>query len=212
MIFYAVSDRRVAPCGDLIQQASGLIRGGVDWLQIREKDLPDRAVFGILKMLAPEARRFGVRLLVNGRPDLAAAAGASGVHLPSAGLPTREVRRSFPSPFVIVRSCHSLREAAQAGEEGADAVVIGPVFDTPSKAGMGQPFGLAALADACGRCAIPVLGIGGIDAGRIREVASTGAAGVAAIRLFFGMRAPILEIPELRAASGNTFDRQGVST
>lgn len=212
MIFYAVSDRRLAPAGDLLQQASALLRGGVDWLQIREKDLPDRALFGVLRMLVPEARRFGALLLVNGRPDLAAAAGAGGVHLPSDGLPTREVRLAFPRPFFIVRSCHSAPEVQRAQAEGADAAVLGPVYDTPSKAAMGTPLGLEALASACRLVSLPVLAIGGIDGGRLRDVAAAGAAGVAAIRLFFGMRAPVLQVPELRAALGNTFDRQGVST
>jgi len=210
MILYAVSDRRVVPSGDLIRQASGLLRGGVDWLQIREKDLPDRAQFQVLCALAPEARRFRALLLPNGRPDLAASAGVAGVHLPAAGLPTREVRRLFPPPFFVVRSCHGADEAALAEQDGADAVVLGPVFHTPSKARFGPPLGLAPLADACRRVSIPVLGIGGIDAGGARLVLGEGAAGVAAIRLFFEMRNPIADLPALRASLGNSFDHPHV--
>ena len=200
MILYAISDRRLAPRGDLLLQASGLIRAGIDWLQIREKDLPDRTLFQVLKALVPEARRFGAVLLVNGRPDLAAAAGASGVHLPSSGLPTAEVRRAFPPPFVIVRSCHGEEDLARAEEEGADAAVFGPVYATPSKAPFGPPLGVDRLREACAAVRMPVLALGGISRERLGEARDAGAAGVAAIRLFCSMGNPISELPALRAS------------
>ncbi len=145
MITYAITDRSLAPAGDLILQASGLIRAGIGWIQIREKDLSDRTLYAALRMLVPEARRFGARLLVNGRPDLAAAAGASGVHLPSDGLPTERVRRMFPAPFLVLRSCHSESEVLDAAAAGADAVTLGPVFETPSKAAYRLPHGAGAF-------------------------------------------------------------------
>jgi thiamine-phosphate pyrophosphorylase len=198
MILYAITDRRLHPRGDLLELASSLIRGGVDWLQVREKDLCDAALLGAVRVLSPEARRFGAKLLVNGRPDIAVLGGAHGVHLPSAGLPVAEVRRAFPPPFLIVRSCHNLREVRAAAEEGADAVVLGPVFETPSKAAYGRPLGLDALREACAASAVPVIGLGGIAEGNGRDVLDAGAAGLAAIRLFCGMGQPLAEIPALR--------------
>lgn len=198
MILYAISDRRLAGEGGLVGQLSSLIRGGTDWVQLREKDLPDRALFEVLKALRWEALRFGTRLLVNGRPDLALAAGASGVHLPAEGLPTKEVRRLCPSPLLVVRSCHSLGEVWKAAEEGADAVTLGPVFETPSKAPFGAPLGLEALQEACARSPIPVLALGGISRDRVAGVLEAGAAGVAAIRLFAEMENPLAELPALR--------------
>lgn len=200
MILYAITDRSLHPSRDLLAQASAILRGGADWLQIREKDLPDRLLFGALRVLALEARRFKTLLLLNGRPDLAAAAGAGGVHLPSSGLPISEVRRCFPRPFFIARSCHRLVEVMTAAEEGADAVTLGPVYETPSKAGMGKPLGIDAFAEACELSPIPIIGLGGIDRTRIPEVADAGAAGIAAIRLFACMRNPIEEIPLLRSS------------
>jgi thiamine-phosphate pyrophosphorylase len=211
MILYAITDRTLHPSGDLLAQASSIIRGGVDWLQVREKDLSDRLLFNVLQALAAEARRFRTLLLLNGRPDLAAAAGAGGVHLPAEGLPTREVRRYFMRPFFIVRSCHSTDEVMAAASEGADAVTLGPVFETPSKAGMGEPLGLERFAEAGRRSPIPVIGLGGIDERRIPDVVAAGAAGVAAIRLFASMRNPIEQIPLLRSSLGNTFDHPVVS-
>ena len=200
MIFYAISDRSLAPGGDLLHQASGLLRAGIDWLQIREKDLPDGALFQVSKALVPESRRFGALLLVNGRADIAAAAGASGVHLPSSGLPTPDVRRLFPPPFVIVRSCHSEAEVVQAQEEGADAAVFGPVYPTPSKAPYGPALGVDRLREACGRVRMPVLALGGVSRERLGEVLAAGAAGAAAIRLFCSMANPLAELPALRAS------------
>ncbi len=200
MIYYAITDRALAEGGDLLLQASRLIRAGVDWVQVREKNLPDRTLVAALKMLAPEARRFGVRLLVNGRLDLALASGASGVHLPSDGIPTARVRALLPRPFLVLRSCHRAEEVLRAAEEGADAVTLGPVFATPSKAPFGAPMGLEAFNKTCARSPIPVLGLGGIGAGNLAGVVAAGAAGVAAIRLFCGMANPMKDIPALKAA------------
>jgi thiamine-phosphate pyrophosphorylase len=200
MILYAISDRSLAPGKDLIHQASSLIRAGVDWIQIREKELSDWTLFQVLKALVPEARRFGTVLLVNGRPDLAAAAGASGVHLPSSGLPTTEVRRAFPPPFTIVRSCHCEADLVRAEAEGADAAVFGPVYPTPSKASFGPPLGVDRLREACSTVRMPVLALGGITRERLGEARDAGAAGVAAIRLFCSMGNPIAEVPALREA------------
>jgi thiamine-phosphate pyrophosphorylase len=201
MIFYAITDRALAPRGDLLLQASGLIRGGTDWLQIREKDLADRTLFCLLKMLVPEARRFGCRLLLNGRPDLAFEAGVSGVHLPSTGLPTSGVRACFPRPFMIVRSCHAEQEVLAAARDGADAVTLGPLFETPSKSGMGSHMGLEALSAICGRSRIPVFALGGIGAADLPRVARTGVAGVAAIRMFCALGNPIRDLAGLRDAT-----------
>jgi len=198
LILYAITDRSQEPDGDLFAQASRLFRLGVDWVQIREKDLSDRVLFGAVRALAPEARRFGVKLLVNGRPDIASMAGADGVHLPASGLPVAPVRREFPAPFLVVRSCHSRAEALEAAAAGADAVTLGPVYDTPSKAAFGEPFGLPRLADACAACPCPVLALGGIGEERAREVMKTGVAGIAAIRLFTARRSPQPEGADLR--------------
>jgi thiamine-phosphate pyrophosphorylase len=198
MILYAITDRKLHPRGDLLEQASSLMRGGADWLQLREKDLPDLTLFQAVKMLSSEARRLGVTLLLNGRPDIALAGGAGGVHLPSEGLPVAGVRREFPRPFLVVRSCHGLREVMAAAEEGADAVTLGPIFATPSKLRYGNPLGLPALADACLRSPVPVIAVGGIGEEQLRQVREAGAAGAAAIRLFCDMRNPIAGIPALR--------------
>lgn len=168
-----------------------LAAAGVDAVQLRRKDLPDRRLLELTR----RARRVlppgppgpsAPALLVNGRLDVALAAGADGVHLPSTGLPTREVRRladSLGLDALIGRSTHHPDEVARARDEGADYVTFGPVFPTPGKAAFGEPPGLAGLERAAA-CGLPVLALGGVSAERLPEVARAGAAGVAGIRCF----------------------------
>ncbi len=178
----AISDRRRTPDGDLEAWALRLLRAGVDALQLREKDLADAEQWPLLDALR---RRLPppFLLLVNGRPDLAAVAGADGVHLPANGLPTAEVRRRFGAGLLVGRSAHSIAEAQVARAAGADYVLLGPIYATPAKAGTGPPLGPGGLAEAA-RAASPVLAVGGVTIERLPELAAAGAAGAAGIREF----------------------------
>lgn len=156
---------------------------GVPALQVREKDLDDRARLDLARA-ARIALPATAMVLVNGRPDLARAAGAQGVHLPADGLPVAAARLGAGPDWRVGRSTHTLDEVRAARDEGADYVVFGPVFDTPSKTGTLAPRGLAALAAAAG-LGLPVLALGGIeDADRAAAVLGAGAWGVAGVRLF----------------------------
>ena len=149
-------------------------------MQIREKDLDDRAVLE----LAREARTALATVLVNGRLDIALAAGADGAHLPADGVPAAALRRRFPSAFLGV-STHRIEEVERALQNGADYVTFGPVWATPSKERYGPPVGVEALARAA-EVGIPVYALGGVMLSRFEEAAAAGAAGVAGIRLFQG--------------------------
>jgi thiamine-phosphate pyrophosphorylase len=185
----AISDRRSLPDQDLESWLADVARARVGAVQIREKDLDDRALWELVRtaraLLPPETR-----LLVNGRLDLALAAGADGVHLPSDGLPVAALRRRFGREVLIGVSTHRVEEVAEAKREGADYATFGPVWETPGKGG---GVGVRELARAAA-AGLPVLALGGVTIERFGEVASAGAAGVAAIRLF---QRP----PELRAAA-----------
>jgi thiamine-phosphate pyrophosphorylase len=130
----------------------------------------------------------GVPVLVNRRFDIALAAGAAGVHLPADGLPPAEVRAHTPRGFRVGVSTHSPEEAAAALGDGADLVVIGPIFDTPSKRRFGPPIGAEALGRLPLRSAHrgEVFAIGGIDEAALDrlEPYRDRISGVAAIRLF----------------------------
>lgn len=125
------------------------------------------------------------RLLVNDRFDIARAAGADGVHLTSRSLPTKVIRSIVDEDFLIGVSTHSLETAQQARHEGADFVVFGPVFETPSKQVFGEPQGIEKLRQVTSELpGFPVFAIGGIDLGNIADCFRAGASGIAAIRLF----------------------------
>ena len=170
------------------------IAAGVDWVQIREKDM----AAGELLTLAQEAVRAGdgervprarKKIIVNDRLDVAIAASGAGVHLGRESVPVSEVvqwcrKGNAPREFMVGVSCHSVTEARDAESAGASYVIFGPIFDTPSKRAFGEPVGIAQLALACAALKIPVLAIGGIDVRNARECLRAGAAGIAAIRMF----------------------------
>jgi thiamine-phosphate pyrophosphorylase len=174
MIRYYVTDRRQA---DVLESARRAIAGGVDMIQVREKDLPARELFELVCKVRALAAGTQTRVLVNDRLDVALAAGVDGIHLPANGLPAGRVR---PYVKVLGVSTHALQEALAAEAACADFIVFGPVFDTPGK----KPVGLQPLREVASRVKIPVLAIGGITTANSEEVLRVGAAGIAGIRLF----------------------------
>jgi thiamine-phosphate pyrophosphorylase len=174
----AIGDRAslAIPMADWLR---ALAAAGIGAVQIREKDLDDRDLFDLTR-LARTVLPPAVRLLVNGRLDVALAAGADGVHLPADGVPVRALRARFGDGVLIGRSTHTVGEVERARGEGADYVTFGPVFATPGK---GAPVGLEGLARAAA-AGVPVFALGGVTLERFGELAGAGAAGVAAIRLF----------------------------
>jgi thiamine-phosphate pyrophosphorylase len=189
-----VTDRRLAP-GGLPALAREAARAGVDFIQLREKDLHGRALAEVAAEVNEAAAP--ARVLVNGRPDVAAALGLAGVQLPEAGLPVAEVRRAFPR-MLIGASCHSLESARRAEDGGADFVLLGSVFPAPGKEG--QTVGLHGLHEVAGRVAIPVYAIGGVDASNVGRVAAAGARGMAGIRVFLRTGLPDI-VPAIRRAA-----------
>ncbi len=186
-----VTDRKSLGAGEGGEGVLGKIRAaaaaGVDWVQIREKDLCGRELLGLVREAV--AGGGGARVIVNDRLDVALAAGASGVHLGRESLGARDVVRwcragNAAAEFVVGVSCHSLEEAREA--EGADAkyIIFGPVFETPSKRGMGEPQGVERLSEICRSVAIPVVAIGGVSEQNAGQCIRAGAAGIAAIRMF----------------------------
>lgn len=178
----AISDRAMLGEVGWEPWLRSLADAGIGTIQIREKDLEDRPLFDLVRL----ARRLlppPVRLLVNGRLDVALAAGADGAHLPADGVPLAALRQRFGLGVLLGRSTHTVEEVEQARRDGADYVTFSPVYPTPSKARYGPPRGLEELARAAA-AGIPVYALGGVTLERFGEVASAGAAGVAGIRIF----------------------------
>jgi thiamine-phosphate pyrophosphorylase len=157
---------------------------GVDFIQIREKDLSDRALFELTCDAVAAARGTECRILVNGRADIALAARAHGVHLPSTGLQVSDIRKWVSRDLLIGVSVHTLAEVRRACAQNPDYLLLGHIFPTESKQGYGPPLGLRHLRKACSIAIVPVFGLGGIGPELIQSVLDSGAAGVAGIGLF----------------------------
>jgi len=205
-----VTDRKALgaadPAGNLLAKIRAAMAVGVDWVQIREREMPARELLALAKA-AVGAREGDARILVNDRLDVALAAGAAGVHLGGASAPAREVVRwlretNAPAKILVGVSCHNLEEARSAEDAGASYVFFGPVFDTPSKKPYGPPQGIARLAKICSAVSIPVIAIGGVNEGNGAECLRAGAAGIAAIRMFQESREP----EKLKRAIANLHD------
>ncbi|HEY4710625.1 MAG TPA: thiamine phosphate synthase [Candidatus Acidoferrales bacterium] len=191
-----VTDRKALGAADPVRSLLGKIRraqtSGVDWVQLREQDMPARELL-TLASAAVGGPATEARVLVNDRLDVALAAGAAGVHLGRASVPAREAVRWLrktnpPAGFRIGVSCHRREEACEAEDAGASYVYFGPVFDTPSKRSYGPPLGTQRLAQVCGAVRIPVIAIGGVNEQNAAECVRAGAAGIAAIRMFQELR------------------------
>jgi thiamine-phosphate pyrophosphorylase len=173
-----------------LQNIRRAAEAGVDWIQLREKDLAGRALFDLSSAAIAGVRLSGcdARILINDRLDVAWSSNADGVHLGESSLPAREAarekRRRRQDRFLVGVSCHSVEGAVSAEQDGADYIFFGPVFATPSKAAFGPAQGLARLAEVCSAVRIPVLAIGGITAGNAAASLDAGADGLAGIRLF----------------------------
>jgi len=174
MIRCYVTDRRR---GNVLSHIKAAVQEGVDFIQVREKDLDARSLFELVCTVRDAAAGTSTRVLVNERLDVALAAGIDGVHLPGNGLPATRVR-----PLVQVLGCsvHSVEEAVQAARAKPDFLVFGPVFETPGKIAVG----IDALRQVVGAVQIPILAIGGLTPANANQVLTAGAAGIAAIRMF----------------------------
>ena len=214
-----VTDRRSLSGVESTKQRESLLRkieaaahAGVDWIQIREKDLSGKDC-GLLTREAlqraaesPTDKRLRTRILVNDRLDVALSEHADGVHLGENSLPMAEARRLVNTQaqnpdFLIGVSCHSLEAAKSAAGDGADYLFFGPVFAAPSKAAFGAPQGLTRLAEVCRAVSISVLAIGGITVTNSSACLAAGASGIAAIRLFQEAQDMASVVQSLRALS-----------
>ncbi len=194
-----VTDRRSLSAVDqedarkvILQKIAAAAAAGVDWIQLREKDLSGKECSSLVceavRLATNPAYDRASRILINDRLDVALATQAGGVHLGEQSLPPQEARRLVQllrrEDFLVGVSCHSLEVARAAEQGGADYLFFGPVFATPSKAAYGAPQGLNRLAEVCRAVKLPVLAIGGITLQNAADCLSVGASGIAAIRLF----------------------------
>ena len=196
---HLITDRKSANGGGPVSVARAALRGGIDWVQLRDKVAPARETFEAARAIATHTRRAGAGLLVNDRLDVAMAAGADGVHLAGKSLPPDAARALLGEGPLLGISVHGLGEAREAVEAGVDYVTFGHVYPTSSKPGL-PPRGILELAEIVESVEVPVLAVGGIDARNAREVLKTGCAGVAVISAIGGAPDPEFEARRFRRA------------
>jgi len=181
---YITSRRAAGGVKPLLGFVERALRQGVEYIQVREKDLSGRELFTLTETVVSMAVPYRARILVNSRADIAMAAGARGVHLPGDSIAPRRMRKIVPPGFTIGVSAHSVEEVRRAAEEGADFALFSPVFEPISKAAWAPPQGLERLRQAASAVAIPVLALGGITEENAASCVAAGAAGIAGISLF----------------------------
>jgi thiamine-phosphate pyrophosphorylase len=218
-----VTDRNGLPVANsadsieaLTQKIAEVAAAGVDWVQIREKDLPASELVSLTRQALRVAAQSSanhhssIRVLINDRLDVAIAERVAGVHLGERSLPVAEARRLVESAqrsqavdasFLIGVSCHSKETAEAAERNGADYLFFGPVFTTPSKETFGPPQGTELLEQVCRALSIPVLAIGGITVETAAACLAAGASGIAAIRLFQSAADPKHIVDSIRRIS-----------
>ncbi len=176
---YVVTDRQQTAGRPLVSVVGRAVSAGARAVQLRERDLPIRELLSLSLNLQRELS--DIQLFINDRVDLAVALGCRGVHLRESSLPASVVRTLVRPSQLLGLSVHSIQGAVAAERHGADFVVLGPIYDTPSKRAYGAPLGLQVLEQAACAVTIPIFAIGGITASRAREVLQGGAFGVAVV-------------------------------
>jgi len=189
---YLVSDRSQTRGRDLLSVLEQALEGGVKAIQLREKDLSGKNLYNLAEKTRRLCERYEALLLINDRVDVALAVGAAGVQLGKTSIPIGAARALLGPQKLIGVSTHSLEEAQYAERSGADFVLFGPVYFTPSKASFGTPQGLNALKKIVENIAAPVYAIGGIKSENIVAVRRLGVRGVALISAILSADQPKL--------------------
>lgn len=179
--YYLITDRRQCRVElTLPQVVEQACRNGIKAVQLREKDLPAKKLLELARVIRDITSRWKAKLFVNDRVDIAMAVGADGVQCREDGIGPADVKKVSPG-LVAGASVHSVDAALEAELEGADFLLFGPVFRTPSKAPYGKPQGSGKLALVAGSVRIPVFAVGGITPDRLESCFKAGAWGAAGI-------------------------------
>jgi len=187
---YLVTDRNQTCGRDLLWVLEQALDGGVKAVQLREKDLSGRDLFWLAEKTCKLCQAYHAALFINDRVDVALAVDAAGVQLSKASLPVVTTRALVGPQKIIGVSTHSLQEAKEAEQNGADFVLFGPVYFTASKTVYGSPQGLPALKTIVDNVSLPVYAIGGIKPENIQSTKNIGVRGVALISAIVSAESP----------------------
>jgi len=182
---YVIIDLEVLKGRDSLKVAQGAVAGGADVIQLRGKASTAKELAEAGRAMRGLIKKDEALFIVNDRPDIALAVGADGVHLGQDDLPVADARSILGRERIIGLSTHSLEQASDAQESGADYIGVGPVFSTPTKPGY-KAVGLDLISKVKKINGIPFVAIGGIDESNISDVIAAGADKVAVVRAVCG--------------------------
>ena len=176
-----VTDRGQTNGRPLVPLLQRVLDAGLPAIQLRERDLSTRELVTLAREVQLMTASRGTQLLINDRIDIALTLEGAGVHLRNNSLPVSVARHLLGPQRLLGISAHAIEEAMQAEAQGADYIVLGPIYQTPSKLMFGPPLGIHTLEETCRRVHVPIVGIGGVTAARAREMRHAGAFGAAVI-------------------------------
>ena len=183
---FLVTDRHQTNGRPLVPLLQRVLTAGVPAIQLRERDLSAKELVTLAREVQAVMASRTSQLLINDRIDVALALEGVGVHLRSNSLPVSVARQLLGAQRLLGISVHAVEEAVQMESQGADYIVLGPIYETPTKQMFGPPLGIHTLEKACRLVRIPIIGIGGVTAARVREMRRAGAFGVAVITAVLG--------------------------
>ena len=181
-----VTDRHQTKGRPLVSLLQRVLTAAAPAIQLRERDLSARELVTLAREVQAVTASRTSQLLINDRIDVALALEGVGVHLRSNSLPVSVARQLLGAQRLLGISVHAVEEGLSAQSQGADYIVLGPIYETPTKQMFGPPLGIHTLEKACRLVRIPIIGIGGVTVARAREMRRAGAFGVAVITAILG--------------------------
>ena len=183
---FLVTDRHRTNGRPLVPLLQRVLTAAVPIVQLRERDLSARELVRLAREVQAVTASRRSQILINDRIDVALALEGVGVHLRSNSLPVSVARQLLGAQRLLGISVHGVEEVMEAEAQGADYIVLGPIYETPSKQMFGPPLGIHTLEKACRLVRIPIIGVGGVTAARAHEMRCAGAFGVAVITAILG--------------------------
>ena len=200
MLLYAVTDSAWVGRQSLAQQVESALKGGVTCVQLREKSLNEADFLKEALEIKALCKQYGVPFFINDNVDVAIRCGADGIHVGQEDMQAAQVRKLVGEHMMIGVSVHSVEEALQAVENGADYLGVGAMFPTDTKPDA-SAVPLDVLRDICQAVSVPVVAIGGIGKANLPQLSKTGVDGIALVSAIFAAEDIEQECRELRTLS-----------